>query len=88
MKKVELAKEKLGGVMIWELGCDAGGDLSLLRALDQTIKAGNCRVQTFFKDADGDGFGDLKKPLQACKVPAGYVSDNCDSNDADPKVHP
>jgi len=87
VKKVELAKGKLGGVMIWELGCDAAGDLSLLRALDQTIRAGSCRVQTFFKDEDGDGFGDLRKPFQACKAPAGYVSNSRDTNDTDPKLH-
>jgi chitinase len=88
VKKVELAKRKLGGVMIWELGCDAAGDLSLLRALDQTAKAGDCSVQTFFRDEDGDGFGDIRKPFQACKAPAGYVSDNRDTDGSDPKVHP
>ncbi len=88
MKKVELAKGKLGGVMIWELGCDAAGDLSRLRALDQTIKAGECRVRTFFKDEDGDGFGDLRKPIQAFKMPAGYVPDSRDTNDSDPAARP
>ncbi len=73
-KKTKLAKEKLGGVMIWEIACDASGDLSLLRALDQTIKAGNCDVKTFLKDEKGDGVGDLTKPLQACEAPPGYVS--------------
>jgi GH18 family chitinase len=88
VKKVELAKQKLGGVMIWELAADAAGDLSLLRALDQTINAGNCPVKTFFKDEDGDGFGHLAKPFQACAAPAGHVADNRDPNDADAKVHP
>ena len=88
VKKVELAKKKLGGVMIWEIASDTKGDMSLLRALDQTIRAGDCGVQTFFKDADGDGFGDLTKPLQACKAPAGYVPDNRDTNDANASVHP
>jgi len=88
VKKTELAKEKLGGVMIWEIASDTGGDMSLLRALDQTIKAGDCAVKTFFRDEDGDGFGDLTKPFQACKAPAGYVSDNRDSNDSNAKVHP
>ena len=88
VKKTELAKQKLGGVMIWEIASDTAGDLSLLRALDQTIKAGNCPVKTFFKDEDGDGFGQLAKPFQACAAPAGYVADNRDPNDADAKVHP
>jgi len=87
VKKTQLAKEKLGGVMIWEIASDATGDLSLLRALDQTIQAGKCDVQTFFKDADGDGFGDLTKPFQACEAPAAYVPDNRDTDDADAKAH-
>ncbi len=88
VRKTELAKQKLGGVMIWEIASDASGDLSLLRALDQTIKAGDCSVKTFFKDEDGDGFGDLTRPYQACAAPAGYVSDNRDTNDSNAKVHP
>jgi GH18 family chitinase len=88
VQKTELAKQKLGGVMIWEIASDTAGDLSLLRVLDQTIKAGNCPVKTFFKDEDGDGFGQLAKPFQACAAPAGYVADNRDPNDADAKVHP
>jgi chitinase len=87
VKKTQLAKEKLGGVMIWEIASDTSGDLSLLRALDQTIKAGHCDVKTFFKDADGDGYGDLTRPFQACEAPAGYVSDNRDTNDTNAKVH-
>jgi len=87
VKKTQLAKQKLGGVMIWEIASDTSGDLSLLRALDQTIKAGHCDVKTFFKDADGDGYGDLTRPFQACEAPAGYVSDNRDTNDTNAKVH-
>jgi chitinase len=88
VKKTVLARERLGGVMIWEIACDTTGDLSLLRAIAQTLKAGNCDVKTYFKDTDGDGFGDLTRPLQACDAPAGYVSDNRDTNDSDAKVHP
>ena len=88
VKKTQLARQKLGGVMIWEIASDTTGDLSLLRALDQTIKAGNCEVKTFYKDEDGDGFGDLTKPFQACEAPAGYVADNRDTDDSKAKVHP
>ena len=88
VKKTVLARERLGGVMIWEIACDTTGDLSLLRAIVQTLEAGNCDVKTFFKDADGDGFGDLSRPLQACDAPAGYVPDNRDTNDSDAKAHP
>jgi len=79
VKKTELAKEKLGGVMIWEISLDTlKSDLSLLRALDQSIKAGDCEVKTFYKDADGDGLGDPSHPFQACDAPAGYVENRDD----------
>ena len=88
-KKAVLAKKSsLGGVMIWELACDTHGDLSLLRALDQTLKAGDCVVTSFYKDEDGDGFGNPERPFQACTAPDGYVSNMADTDDTSPKVHP
>lgn len=88
VKKVELAKKTLGGVMIWEIPCDAKGDLSLLRAMDQTLKAGNCAVTAFFRDEDGDGYGNMAKPFHACTTPAGYVANKDDSDDTNSKIHP
>lgn len=35
--KTELALSQLGGIMIWELGQDDFSDLSLLRAIDETV---------------------------------------------------
>lgn len=74
MRKAELAREKLGGIMIWELTHDSlNSDLSLLRVIDQTLKAGDCQVKTYFKDPDGDGVGDPSHPFQACEAPDGFV---------------
>ncbi len=87
-KKTGLAMKTLGGVMIWEISCDTQGDLSLLRALDQTIKAGNCEVSTFFRDEDGDGYGNMSKPFQACTAPGGYVANMGDPDDSNPKIKP
>ncbi len=86
--KTELAKEKFNGVMFWELSQDAHNELSLLRAVDQTLKAGECKVSIFFKDEDGDGYGDLAKPGYACIVPSGYVSSGNDPDDSDADIHP
>lgn len=81
VRKTEMAKKKLGGVMIWELSCDSISDLSLLRAMSQTIEAGDCDVRTFYRDEDGDGLGDPSRPIQACSVPAGYTDNRDDSDD-------
>ena len=82
VRKTQLAKEKLGGVMIWEISCDSlKSDLSLMRALSQTVNAGDCEVRTFYRDADGDGLGDPSHPLQACEAPEGYVDNREDPSD-------
>ena len=88
MKKAQLAKEKVNGVMCWQIAQDTVCDLSLLRAVHQTIQAGDCNVKTFFKDSDGDGYGDLKRPYQACEAPEGYVENRDDPDDTDPEVKP
>jgi chitinase len=88
VRKTSLARKTLGGVMIWELACDTKGDLSLLRALDQTLKAGDGTVTTFYRDEDGDGFGNPARPFQAVAAPEGYVSNRDDSDDSNAKAGP
>ncbi|MEQ9437798.1 MAG: glycosyl hydrolase family 18 protein [Cyclobacteriaceae bacterium] len=91
VKKTQLAIEKVNGVMFWELAQDASNELSLLRAVNQIIDAGDCEgeaLTTYFADQDGDGFGDITKPLQACTLPPGYVTNQQDCNDTDAAIHP
>ena len=88
VNKTQLAKEKLNGVMFWEIAQDTVHEMSLLRAVDQTLQAGDCDVATFYKDEDGDGFGDLTKPFQACSEPDGYVSNRNDCDDTNPAINP
>lgn len=84
--KTQMAKDRLGGVMFWEISQDTIHELSLLRAVHQTLEADSCLVSTFYKDWDGDGFGDPTKPLQACQRPLGYVENRGDGNDTNPEI--
>lgn len=91
VKKTQLAMDKVNGVMFWELGQDAFNELSLLRAVDQMVKAGDCeggKTSTYYADQDGDGYGDLSKPLQACTAPEDYVDNMQDCDDNSAGIHP
>jgi hypothetical protein len=55
----------------------------------------NCNGQTdegvklvFYRDRDGDGYGDANDQTLACTQPTGYVSNSSDCNDNDPNVRP
>ena len=43
---------------------------------------------TFYRDADGDGYGNPAMTTMACSAPATYVSNNTDCNDGVSSVHP
>ncbi len=45
-------------------------------------------VLTFFEDADGDGFGNVASPAQACSQPPGYVANVLDCDDGDANQYP
>jgi hypothetical protein len=46
------------------------------------------RRQAFFRDADGDGFGDPDDAVEDCQPPDGYLLDRTDCDDGDPAIHP
>jgi hypothetical protein len=45
---------------------------------------------TFYRDVDGDGFGNPSSPLPSCdgSQPAGAVDNNTDCNDANASIYP
>src|SRR5207249_7850546 len=50
--------------------------------IDEGVKS------TFYRDADGDGYGNAASTTQACSAPAGYVANSTDCNDASAAIHP
>jgi hypothetical protein len=47
-----------------------------------------CVSRTFFRDRDGDGYGDPSFPTARCERPAGFVANSGDCDDTNAKVHP
>lgn len=43
---------------------------------------------TYYRDADGDGYGNALITTQACSAPSGYVANNTDCNDANNQINP
>jgi hypothetical protein len=57
-------------------------------AYDAHMAHGDKPVELFFRDADGDRFGSPSEVITACDVPAGYVEDDTDCDDANPAAYP
>jgi hypothetical protein len=43
---------------------------------------------TYYRDADGDGYGNPAQTTMACSLPVAYVANNTDCNDGASAVHP
>ncbi len=43
---------------------------------------------TYYLDADADGYGDPNNPISSCELNEGYVDNNSDCNDTDASINP
>jgi hypothetical protein len=58
------------------------------RNCDGDFYAGAVDAPTWYRDSDGDGYGDDLRPLVQCLQPAGHVADKTDCNDEIARVNP
>ncbi len=64
-----------------EVSCD-DLDNDCDEQIDEGVK------NTYYRDFDGDGYGNPSSTILACSTPAGYVEDNTDCNDNDETIYP
>jgi hypothetical protein len=60
----------------------------LFDAAAKWLAASSGAETEWYRDWDGDGFGDAADRVLACAAPAGYVADPRDCNDRAPRIHP
>ena len=75
----------LGYEKIKDLDMTDGGRLGYTSLVELS-----CTATTYYRDADGDGYGDPATPRQECSSapPEGYVSNNTDCDDTKAAIHP
>ena len=72
-------------------GCfwiDPGDHADLLANLGEPTADSRCQTTEWYRDADGDGFGDREDPITDCARPEGYAAVSTDCDDTRPAVNP
>lgn len=72
----------------WYAGCNRYLTVSGPDCDDNAGTGPSCHdaCAVFYQDSDADGYGNNSAPLNRCTVPAGYLSDNTDCDDANPNA--
>jgi len=56
--------------------------------IDDDCEGGDLAKETWYADADADGYGDPKTTVEDCTAPDHFVGDDSDCDDDDDAVHP
>ena len=67
---------------------DIPGNTDASNAVIITKTINCCVPVTFYRDSDGDGYGNPNSSMQSCSAPGGYVSNKQDCNDNNPAINP
>ena len=68
--------------------CDTSGTDEDCDTLIDDADPGVTATAIFYADVDGDTFGDAANPTDACDLPAGYVENTLDCDDAASSINP
>ncbi len=55
---------------------------------DGDVDEGATDVATWYRDDDGDGYGDASRDLEVCEQPSGYADNDTDCDDTDSSINP
>ena len=79
-----------GGTFLGWTGDKCSGTEDCIITLNNStsVRASFCPTYRYYRDADGDTYGDPDNTIQACVQPFGYISNSTDCNDSNADSNP
>ena len=71
-------------VRVWQQNTSAGSPTALSNSITVSVQ----QPQVWYRDNDGDGYGNASVTTTACSAPTGYVSNSTDCNDNSSSINP